>query len=231
MNNAYNLIEHYNALYDESVKKIKGDNYEVDNLIDSPADNRLGIALLIRPADQIKNNVQKFLDELKLVEPEQYYYPNSDIHLTVMSIISCYDGFDLKNISINNYIDIINKSITTSGSIKIEFNGITASPSCIMIQGFLDDNSLNDIRENLRTTFNDSDLEQSIDKRYKIQTSHLTVARFRKSLANKKRFLDILEKYRNYNFGSFKADSMELVYNDWYQRKKFVKVLHKFLMK
>ena len=227
-NNIISMIEHYNSLYDESIKKITANEYEIDNLIDSPSDNRFGITLLIRPKDYINDNIQKFLDELKSVEPEQYYYPNSDIHVTVMSIISCYNGFELENISIDKYIDLINKSLTKRENINIEFNGITASPSCVMIQGFLSDNTLNDIRDNLRTIFINSGLEQSIDQRYTIQAAHLTVARFRKPLTRKKEFLGILDKYRNYYFGNFSADTMELVYNDWYQRKKFVRILHLF---
>jgi len=53
-----------------------------------------------------------------------------------MSIISCYDGFELKNISIPNYIQIVEESIQDVGKFRIKFKGTTASTSTIMIQGF-----------------------------------------------------------------------------------------------
>lgn len=112
------MIKYYNKLYDDSIKKIELGNYEIDNLIDSPSDKRFGVTLLIRPNIHIKNKIQKFLDELRVIEPDQYYYPNSDIHLTVMSIISCYDGFGLRNITIADYINLIKKNINHKKALR-----------------------------------------------------------------------------------------------------------------
>ncbi|MFV5693748.1 2'-5' RNA ligase family protein [Flavobacterium sp. LT1R49] len=222
------LKQHYTALYNESIEKIVTDTYQIDNQIDSLSDNRFGITLLIRPDSQTKKNIQSFLDELKQIDPEQYYYPSSDIHITVLSIISCYDGFDLATISIPDYVAIIEKSLTGIQDIAINFQGITASPSAIMLQGFTNSNSLDNLRNNLRTNFTNSGLEESIDKRYSINTAHATVARFRKEINHKEKWIETLEKYRNFDFGKFKVGKYHLVYNDWYQRKEFVKELHEF---
>ncbi|MFV5684338.1 2'-5' RNA ligase family protein [Flavobacterium sp. GB2R13] len=223
-----NLKQHYTALYNESIEKIVTDRYQIDNQIDSLSDNRFGITLLIRPDSQTKKNIQTFLDELKQIDPGQYYYPSSDIHITVLSIISCYDGFNLETISIPDYVAIIEKSLVGIPDITINFQGITASSSAIMLQGFTNSNSLDDLRNNLRTNFTNSGLEESIDKRYSINTVHATVARFRKEISNKEKLIEILEKYRNFDFGKFKVKKYHLVYNDWYQRKQFVKELHEF---
>lgn len=222
------LIKHYGALYKESIEKIAADNYHIDKQIDSLSDHRFGLTLIIRPDIQTKNNIQCFLNELKEIDSGQYYYPNSDIHITAMSIISCYDGFDLSMISIPNYVAIIDKSLVDIHDIEINFQGITASPSAIMIQGFPNSNSLNDLRNDIRTNFRSSGLEESIDKRYSIQTAHSTVARFRKPISNKEKLIEILEKYRDFHFGKFKVENYYLVYNDWYQREKSVQELHEF---
>jgi len=223
------LKKHYDTLYKESMEKIVADNYHIDTQIDSPSDHRFGLTLVIRPDLQTKNTIQHFLKELKAIDPDQYYYPNSDIHITVMSIISCYDGFDLASISIPDYVAIIEKSLINIRDIEINFQGVTASLSAIMLQGFTNSNSLNDLRNNLRTQFKNSGLEQSIDKRYSIQTAHSTIVRFRKPISDKEKLLAIVQKYRNFNFGKFKVDSYYLVYNDWYQREKWVKELHRFI--
>ncbi|MFD0989824.1 2'-5' RNA ligase family protein [Mariniflexile jejuense] len=226
-----NLKEHYESLYKTSIKQIEADAYDIDTLIDSPSDNRFGITLLIRPSETIKNEIQKFLDILKAIDPNQYYYVNSDIHITVMSIISCYDGFELKSINISEYITLINESIQNVSNLKIEFKGITASTSCIMVQGFMNTEALNDARNNLRIKFKNSTLKQSIDKRYTIQTAHATVLRFKEKIIDKSKFLEIVEKYKNHEFGTFEVKSIELVYNDWYQKAKFVKKLSEFSIK
>lgn len=222
------LKQHYTSLYNESIDKIVTNTYQIDNQIDSISDHRFGITLLIRPDSQTKKNIQVFLNELKQIDSEQYYYPDSDIHITVLSIISCYDGFDLETISIPDYVAIIEKSLIGIQNIAINFQGITASPSAIMLQGFTNSNSLDNLRNNLRTNFMNSGLEESIDKRYSINTAHATVARFRKEISNKEKLIETLEKYRNFDFGKFKVEKYYLVYNDWYQRKQFVKELHEF---
>jgi len=227
-NKLMNLKKHYDTLYKESIEKIITDIYHTDNQIDSPSDDRFGLTLIIRPDIQTKNNIQRFLDELKEIDPDQYYYPNSDIHVTTLSIISCYEGFDLASISIPDYVALVEKSLMDIPDFEINFQGVTASPSAIMIQGFTDSNSLNDLRNNLRANFAGSGLEESIDKRYSIQTAHSTVARFRKPISDKEKLIEIMEKYRDFNFGKFIVEKQYLVYNDWYQREKSVKVLHKF---
>lgn len=222
------LEVHYETLYKESVVKIAKGDYQVDPLIDANEDNRFGITLLLRPSDEVKNKIQTFLKDLSKVEPEQYYYENSDIHITIMSIISCYDGFDLKNINLEDYNQIIRNSLAGFQPLQIHFKGITASPSCLMLKGFMDTDSLNVLRDNLRENFKATNLEQSLDKRYAIQTAHSTVVRFRKELQYKDEFLALVEKYKNYDFGTFKVSALELVYNDWYQRKSLVRTLSVF---
>lgn len=223
-----NLKEHYSELYKESVKKISIGKYEIDNLIDSKSDKRFGITLLVRPSSEVKAKIEKLTLELKKAEPNQYYYPNSDIHITVMSIISCYDGFNIENIELSKYIELIKKCLPNKKNIEINFKGLTASNSCIMLQGFMNNNVLNEIRDNLRFEFKKSELEQSLDKRYSIQTAHSTIVRFRNHLNEKENFLKIIDKYADFDFGTFEIKKIELVYNDWYQRNELVKKLYEF---
>lgn len=223
-----NLEAHYKQLWDNSKQNILSGQYEMDHLIDSNSDNRFGITLLLRPPESVKTRIQQCLKTLETLEPEQYYYPNSDIHITVMSIISCYNGFDLSKIELPKYVEIIKKCIAHTKPISIQFKGLTASNSCVMLQGFMDNSALNELRDRLRLAFKTSNLEQSLDKRYAIQTAHATIIRFKERLHQPEAFIKAIETYADYDFGTFEVPHFELVYNDWYQREEFVKVLHKF---
>ncbi|CAC9975023.1 mutarotase [Flavobacterium panici] len=222
------LTEHYNQLYKTSSESILKQNYSLDSKINDPSDSRFGITLLLRPNEKIKSNIQLFLNELKAIEPNQYYYPDSDIHITVMSIISCYEGFNLNKIHVEDYIKIIEKSLEDLSKIKIEFRGVTASNSAIMIQGFPSDETLNTLRNKLRENFRNSTLEQSIDSRYSIATAHSTVMRFTEKLQNPEKLIEVVEQFRDYNFGEFTPDKLELVFNDWYQREENTILLKDF---
>lgn len=223
-----NLTNHYNQLWEQSVSKFEQGMLEYDPLIDDAGDKRHGITLLARPGQHVKENIQQFLSILKEIEPEQYYYPCSDIHITVMSIISCHTGFDLDQIKIKDYVRLIQKSLKGVKKFQIAFKGLTASPSCIIIQGFPEDGTLNNIRDRLRINFKSADLQQSIDKRYAIQAAHSTVVRFRKPMEKADQYVNILKAYRDYDFGTFGINHLELVFNDWYQKKDIVKTLWTF---
>ncbi|MGE8341783.1 MAG: 2'-5' RNA ligase family protein [Flavobacterium sp.] len=226
-----NLTKHYDQLYKTSSEIISAGKYSIDSELKNESDSRFGITLLIRPNDEIKANIQTFINELKKAEPEQYFYPDSDIHITVMSIISCSSAFTLDQISPNEYIEVICRSLVDVEKIKIHFKGITASPSAIMIQGFPSDETLNNLRNRLRENFKNSGLQQSIDSRYSISTAHSTIMRFQEKLHDPKKLIEIAAKFRDYDFGEFEVKNLELVYNDWYQRKSTTRVLGDFCLR
>ncbi|UJR11587.1 hypothetical protein I4U23_015767 [Adineta vaga] len=222
------LIDIYDKLYADAIEKIKSNRYETDPMIDSSVDKRFGITLIIKPNEYINQQIQKFLAHLHAIEPDQYYYPSSDIHITLVPIIPCHDEFNLNEISIQDYIDLLRENILINGKLEINFKGITASSSCIMIQGFPQQASFNELRSRLRTAFKASTLQNDIDKRYTIRTAHATVVRFRKPFIAKEEVLKLLNDYKDYDFGTMTVNELELVYHDWYLRERIVKSLFRF---
>ncbi|WP_114779125.1 2'-5' RNA ligase family protein [Botryobacter ruber] len=220
-----NLQAHYNRLWENSVTGFSKGHFETDPLLDSPEDRRFGITVLIRPDRNVQEAITHMLQELRQLEPEQYYYPASDLHVTVLSVISCYQGFTLDAIQPGAYMQLVKEVTRTIPRFDIRFEGITASPSCVMVQGFPAEEGLTQLREQLRQQFKSSCLQQSIDTRYAIQTAHSTVVRFKTALANPAAFLKVLERYRSFNFGTSAIHQVELVCNDWYQRKRHVQQL------
>lgn len=222
------LAAHYDRLWKDSVEQIRSKGFAFDPLIDSADDHRFGITLLIRPSDKVLDSIQQFLEKVKGIDSDHHIYSNSDIHVTVMPIISCYDGFELEQINPREYIALIGECLRDIPCFDIQFRGITASPSCIMIKGFPLDRTLDRIRDRLREGFKTSALEQSLDKRYALQTAHSTVIRFKLPVKQPLKILAEISDYKDHDFGISSVAEMELVFNDWYQREKWVKVLAKF---
>ncbi|RDB05177.1 2'-5' RNA ligase family protein [Runella aurantiaca] len=225
------LEQHYHQLWTRSVQQFESGHFEYDPMIDAHVDSRRGITLLARPPLNVRTAIETMLSDLKASEPEQYYYPITDIHLTVLSIISCYENFSLSLIDTAQYAALVQEVIDAQKSFKIQFRGITASPSCLLIQGFPLDNVLKKIRNGLRQRFQNAGLQHSIDKRYAIQTAHSTVVRFRKPFMHPGAFLQKVKTYREVDFGTFDVNELELVFNDWYQKTGIAGVITKYPLK
>lgn len=222
------LHTHYEKMYLDARDKIAAERYTLDELIDSRTDKRFGLTLVARPLKPVLDEIFSFQEAAKLLEPEQYFYPAEDVHLTVLSVVSCFDGFSLDGITVNHYVDVIHKCTAHSGAFNIDFTGITASPGAVMLRGIPAGDALNGLRDVLRKEFKSSGLFHTIDKRYTIFTAHSTVLRFRKPLRDIQKFLLLLEKFRNHSFGAFHVAQADLVFNDWYQRTGAGKLLHSF---
>lgn len=225
------LTNKYDKLYHDSIEKVKRAGWQVDPFLQDQKnheDNRFGITLLIRPPKEIKQALTVFLEALKNCAPQQYFYPMSDMHITVMSIIPCTPGFCLSEITVPEYKSLIAKSLQRISPFSIRMEGLTASPSCVMAQGFLANQQLQYLRDQLRENFRNACLAERMDERYAIKTAHMTLVRFREACKNQKKFLHILEKYRDVFFGEFTVNEVELVYNDWYQQKEKVQSLARF---
>ncbi len=222
------LQQHYQALWQQSLVKFEQQQFETDALLTAREDSRYGVTLLARPSEQVKQQIQHHLAELMQLEPQQYYYPVSDLHLTVLSLISCYSGFALSQIDTAAYVELVKEVIADTGPFRLDFQGITASPSCVLVQGFFDDQKLNQLRAKLRSVFGQSILQHSIDQRYAIQTAHMTVLRFTQQPANPGLFLQKIKALTSVDFGSCLINELELVGNDWYQRQQNTVLLSRF---
>jgi 2'-5' RNA ligase len=88
-----------------------------------------------------------------------------------------------------------------------------------MIQGFFETDELHELRDRLRRQLRLRSLEKGVDERYRLQTAHMTVVRFRTPLRHAGRFAAALEQARRRPFGITAVRSFILVENDWYMSR------------
>ncbi|MDN3688751.1 2'-5' RNA ligase family protein [Cyclobacterium jeungdonense] len=210
---------------------VRKEGFSFDPEILNPSDSRRGLTLLLRPGEELLAAFSDFIEAVYRVAPGQYYYPSSDIHVTLMPVISCYSGFRLQGLKLPSYLELIQQALQGIRPIPLRFAGVFASPSCLMIKGFPENGELEKCRNNLRASFAESTLEQSLDKRYRLISAHCTVIRFQKPVQQTEKVLDLLKKFQNRSFGAQRFDQVELVFNDWYQRRQMVQILGTFYLK
>lgn len=224
------LTAHYDSLWDQSIKKFQSGQYEYDSRVGEDNDNRYGVTLLARPSKQVKDKISRLQETLKEVSPHQYYYPYSDLHITILSIISCYPGFKPDQINPEEYSCIIQSVLDSVTPFRISFSGLTASPSCILIRGFPEADLLNNLRNGLRRRLLTSGLQHSIDSRYRLKTAHITSIRFTQPHLDEQSFLKKLTELKEMDFGGCLIDTLEFVGNDWYQQEGKTKLFKRFLL-
>ncbi|MGO2507535.1 MAG: hypothetical protein ACTH6Y_00930 [Vibrio hibernica] len=218
----------YDDMWSSSYQKIENNQYEIDTSIHDPEDSRRGItalAYLFNNNPEVTQSIGDFLSQIHHIEPNQYYYPQQELHLTILSIISCITGFRLNDVDPYLYIKIFNQCIKEVKPIDIKLVGVTTSSSCVLIKGFPVGEGLNELRDKLRMHFKQSLLRSSIDSRYTISTAHITAIRFSSQLEEAKRLVNKLSEYKDYDFGCITFTEFELVFNNWYQNLSETKSL------
>ncbi|MCZ8501026.1 hypothetical protein O9853_07660 [Vibrio lentus] len=224
------------SIYDDMWQRfelaLKRNEYELDPyLSDLENDTRRGItalAYLNQGNRSTINEIIRFQKEVRELEPEQYYHPSNELHLTILSVISCLPEFALTEIDVNSYIDVFRSALKNAGKIEIRYQGVSASPNCIVIQGFPTSDTLERLRNELRTQLTKAGVRVTFDSRYKLVTAHSSVIRFKTPLNDAQQLLALCQRYGNHDFGRVVLEDFELVFNNWYQNLDVTKSLAKY---
>lgn len=212
----------YLGIYEKGRNAIQNQKEYIDPMIDNLSDTRMGLTVTIRPCVEnegleVSENIERFIKELAIVEKEQYYYPKEDFHITLLDLIVARKDFKYTKEQVDACVSVVREAIKGVTPLEIEFRGVVASDAAVLIKGYYQ-NEFEALRQKLRAEIDKSILVH--DERYPAKSCHMTVARFRKRLQNRKELLEKLSEYKNSYFGIIKVNKMELVYHNWFDSKK-----------
>jgi len=219
----------YNQLWSRALGRIRAGKIESDPVLQARApDRRRGLTVIARPSPAVRQAVAVFLGELRRLEPDQYYYTASEFHLTVLALFTATVDFDRFFAQKERYIAAVDAALSSGALIHIVFEGITASPGTVMIQGFFETEKLHELRDSLRHQLRLRGLETGVDERYRLETAHMTVVRFRAPLRHPARFAETLKEARRRPFGGTTVRRFILVQNDWYMSRRTTVALKRY---
>jgi len=223
------LRERYDRMWSKAIGVIRAGSIESDPVLAAGLpDRRRGLTLIIRPPLNVRQCVAAFIDSLRVLEPEQHYYIPTELHLTVLSLFTATDQPEPFLARRKNYVAAVAAALRGIAPFPVEFVGVTASSSAIMIQGFAEGDALNTLRNILRHQLQVHDLGHELDGRYRLETAHVTIARFRSRLRDGTRLAVALQGARTQAFGATCVRSVSLVENDWYMSKGVTETLKRF---
>ena len=210
------LDNHYDSILSNNRKKIlKGGT--ADTLLKKAlADNRMSLVVLIRISPDVAEKINCCIEDLKEIDPNLYFYPAKDFHITVIDVLKGEEGRKIPQ-NITEYIRCIEECSKGIAPFKIKFDGLTASDNAVLVRGYYDDQLL-EFRQKLRDMLNQRELP--LEERYKTISSHVTIARVHSKFQNPEKLLEYIEKPRL--FGTMTVSSMEVSFHNWYDTRKEV---------
>jgi 2'-5' RNA ligase len=200
------------------------------HLPDKAQDRRRGATLLIRPDAAVLPRIAEVLAELKRIEPDQYFYDPAELHVTVLSLFTGTEQPEPYLAQLPRYRRAIDQVIAAVPRFSLHFDGLTASPAAILVQGYPDGSQLHDLREALRAAVHAAGLGHNLDQRYRIATAHMTAVRFCRPLRAAARLAATLQSLRRHDFGPSPVTQIHLVRNDWYMSQDQVHLLHTYTL-
>jgi 2'-5' RNA ligase len=223
------LQTRYDQLWSDGIAQIRAGAVEVDAVLAArKPDQRRGLTVIARPSARVKQTIACFVRKLRHIDPQQYYYLPAEFHVTVLSLFTATADHEPFFALQDRFVAAVDGVLKRLTPICIRFIGVTVSPGTVMVQGFLEGEDLNRLRDDLRHQLRDNDLATTVDQRYRLCTAHMTIARFRCPMQDSAAFALALEGARRRVFGTTTVREMFLVSNDWYMSRRATRSVKRY---
>jgi 2'-5' RNA ligase len=226
----HELYPLYESMWQEGRSKVQEGQIAYDEFaFKKELDGRRGLSLVARLAPGVVQRLGTFLEVLREIEPQQYYYPLGDVHLTILSLLTAAEHNQEQLAHTDAFVPAVGAALSEVSAFRLETVGITLTDSAVLARGFPEDAALRQIRERIRTTLSAQGLGGGLDRRYHQRAAHHTVVRFTAPLKSAERFAQALQAYRDYPFGSSTIAAVDLAIHDWYlsaNRLSILKTYH-----
>jgi 2'-5' RNA ligase len=221
------LAARYEAVWEDAAPAVRAGRGIIDPCVTrKDADSRRGLTLLARPGASLARRLEDFLARLRAAEPEQYFQPAADLHLTVFSLFGTTAEHAPYLARLDDYRAAAAQALRGVPAFTVDVEGVTLSRGAVLAQGFPRDGTLEWVRDRLRAALAARGLDGGLNQRYRLMTAHLTLVRFAAPLRRPDAFVQALAAARRRAFGEMEARELELVVGDWYQSAERTRLVH-----
>ena len=212
----------YDGIHAENLEWIESGHVQVDEyLAGRRPDFRRGLSLVL-PIRSISDAYSKLVASLRQIEPNQYYYPFGDLHVTVFDFIQASDQYGKSAELDSLFLDLSRKVLRSATPFRIHMDGIVFSRAAGLIQGF-DGQVLCSLRESIREELKTRGIPN--DERYKSESAHVTFLRFLGRPAAPRELCRHIQSHRSFEVGMELVREFEVVEHDWYNKAEHKRVI------
>jgi 2'-5' RNA ligase len=225
-------LEIYDQLWNAAVSAFERGEPQIDPyLANRSGDLRRGVTLVFRPSKAVLDPIADFIRRFAAICPEQYFYRPEELHVTVLAIVSGTEHWQREMGRVEECRRVIGEALKHRPPFKIRFQGVTASPGVVLVQGFPLDDGLASIRDALRQALARHGLGDMPDRRYKNAGAHLSLMRFAGPCPRLPEVLSFLKANRQTPFGECEITNLEFYLADWYSTTGSVRMLAEYDLK
>jgi 2'-5' RNA ligase len=144
--------------------------------LDSPhTDMRCGVNIICRPTIEIVEYIVSTQEYLRVLEPDQYYYPPSDLHLTLVEI--CHSRTPEEVAPIARVVGPeLNRIAAMTSPSKVDSPMLVFDSHAVALNFLPADDALQNARQAILEGL--ANLGISTDARYETRSAHVTLMRY-----------------------------------------------------
>jgi 2'-5' RNA ligase len=218
-------IELYETIRNDHRKDVeRGDLAYDETFGQARRDGPLGYVLQIAAANLL-HKYEELISCFRVMEPDQNYYPKSDLHITVFEFVSVRPDFRNYEKNIEIFKEVCSEVLEAVLPFPIRFSGTVFTRTSGILAGY-DDDRLVKIREALRSRLASRGIAPL--ERYQSRSAHLSFMGYRRKMQNHHAFLKLVETTKETEWETVEVTKLELVEHDWYNRVETRRVLREF---
>ena len=180
---------------------------------DYASDTRKYLTFVALPTPEIISEIYtNFVAELQAADPDQYFCRPESLHFTILSIRLFEDGSNFDQEKINQIIDVAQKVFAKHKSLKLKINGSLALPTSIGVRCYSSEafkHLIQDLKLELKKVDVVSDKKLISEE---VLFSNITVTRFKPNYCPNQQMIDVVNKYRSFDFGKMILTDIKLVH-------------------
>lgn len=208
----------YDALFAAGSAALRAGQATPDAYLQVPPhlDTRRGLTVLAAVRGPAAAAIAREQAALRTAEPDLYYYPSADLHVTIISLLTGRPGRAPDPVVSEAYAALLRELLADAPPLRLRFNGLTLTAEAILAQGY-PDAAFQPLREAIRRGAGARGLP--LDERYHSPTAHATIGRFAQVPRQPAALAGWVAARRELPLGAETSTELHLVAHDWYNRQ------------
>lgn len=214
MDKTAEIQNEFQAAWEHFSAELRQHGGKIDSL-DSPNAQKI-LTTVARMPPALSAKILEFQEDVRRLDPRQYFYPVTDIHLTVLNCAAF-----LKNPDILDEADIqrvareLGEVFSSVQSFPVQVKGVGVLPARVFVQIFDSSGTIAALRQKIRQKLSNQAWHPEAENKLLMPNPILVwanVVRMRQLVSPE--FVDLISKYREAEFGSFEVQEIELAITD-----------------